>query len=68
MLRFLTKLFDGNARELKNLEPVVAEVNALEVMSLALSASKKLGAAGADAVHVEAIDDAGARTVLPLSF
>ena len=30
MLRFLTKLFDGNARELKNLEPIVAEVNALE--------------------------------------
>lgn len=30
MLNFLTKLFDGNARQLESLQPVVAQVNAFE--------------------------------------
>ena len=52
----------------KGVFPPEAAVNPLEVLSLALSASKKLGAAGGDAVHVEGIDASGVRTVLPLSF
>ncbi len=52
----------------KGVFPPEAAVSPLEVMTLALSASKKLGAGGSDAVHIESIDEHGERRTLPLSF
>ncbi|MCC6524573.1 MAG: saccharopine dehydrogenase NADP-binding domain-containing protein [Polyangiaceae bacterium] len=48
--------------------PPEAAVDPIEMMSLALSVSKKLGAGSSDSVLVESIDEAGARKTLPLAF
>ncbi|MFO0695150.1 MAG: saccharopine dehydrogenase NADP-binding domain-containing protein [Polyangiales bacterium] len=52
----------------KGVFPPEAGINALEVLTLALSASKKLGAAGGDSIHVESIDADGNVSPLPLAF
>ena len=52
----------------KGVFPPEVALNPFEVLSLALSASKKLGLGGGDSVHIESIDDTGARKTLPLSF
>ncbi len=48
--------------------PPEAAVQPLEVMAMALEASKALGMAGGDSIFVERIDHAGVVTPLPLAF
>ena len=53
---------------LKGVFPPEAAVEPMEVMALAMSASKKLGLATGDSIHVERIDEAGTHHAIPLAF